>query len=274
MGCPPPSPPGRGCRASAAAGEGRDAHERRPECSPRPSQFGDDRFQHFVHALEDVVVPDAEHSITRALHPLRSLPVLSRLLMMLTAVKLDNEPFRHAGEVRDVRSDRNLPAELVSAQASIAHAIPQQSLCVRRGATEGTGSSRGVHEWNCSRPPLTPGPSPGGRGEMDNTPSRGRREMGNTPSRGRGEPDMERPSPWPLPGGEGKRGVPHPLPVGEGAAIAPGEGCLPITISPGGAGATWTARRWSRGRGAGTRFLPPQERRTGGRSRCRGRAAP
>jgi hypothetical protein len=53
------------------------------------------------------------------------------LLRVLAAIDLHDERGRHAQEVHDVRSDRNLAAELGAPESAIAQVIPQAVLRFR-----------------------------------------------------------------------------------------------------------------------------------------------
>ncbi len=65
----------------------------------------------------------------------RAFELLNQALVVLTSVYFDYQPRSQAYEVRDVRSERSLPAESITAQATVAKESPQQTLGICRVAT-------------------------------------------------------------------------------------------------------------------------------------------
>jgi hypothetical protein len=75
-----------------------------------------DRVQHAVDVFDDVIVPEADDAIALSFQPARSLNVscLFDTRAMLGAVDFDQNAHSHAGEVRDIGTDGNLPAEVTT----------------------------------------------------------------------------------------------------------------------------------------------------------------
>jgi hypothetical protein len=71
-------------------------------------------FHDAIHIPGYVVVPKPKHAISLFLQPPRS-NIIARfvsILAMLRTVNFDQQPSRHAGKIRDVRTDWDLSAEM------------------------------------------------------------------------------------------------------------------------------------------------------------------
>ncbi len=77
-------------------------------------EFVVDRCQNAIEILQDIIVPEAKHPIALLLKILApdnvSLGVWRK--HVLASVNLDNDPCIVAGEIREERADRSLPAEV------------------------------------------------------------------------------------------------------------------------------------------------------------------
>lgn len=77
-------------------------------------EFVVDRCQNAIEVLQDIIVPEAKHPIALLLKILApdnvNLGVWRK--HVLASVNLDNDPCIVAGEIREVRTDRRLPAEV------------------------------------------------------------------------------------------------------------------------------------------------------------------
>ena len=76
---------------------------------------------------KDFIVPKANDAPAALLEPRRTSQV-GIVVSMLTAIRLDNETMRDADEVDDERTDRTLPAKLVTRKTTAAQRGPQTSL--------------------------------------------------------------------------------------------------------------------------------------------------
>jgi hypothetical protein len=87
----------------------------------------EDASQDWVAFDKRLAIGEAKHVKPMRVQLCRSECIdLDRIrLEMLSAVELDEEPCFDAREVRDVLANGMLPAELVAAEPTIAHALPQ-----------------------------------------------------------------------------------------------------------------------------------------------------
>jgi hypothetical protein len=84
--------------------------------------------------LRHLVVPEAKHFPPAALK-IGVTNIVARAFRVLRSVSLDNQLSANPEKVDNVRTDRDLPAKLESAETAIAHETPQAKLGVsRRGA--------------------------------------------------------------------------------------------------------------------------------------------
>ena len=78
-----------------------------------------DGFGHTLDVHQNIVVPEAQHAPVVIFKPLRA-PGIIRVVNVLAAVNLNDEPMRYAHEITDERTDRSLPAEFVAFKLPIA----------------------------------------------------------------------------------------------------------------------------------------------------------
>ena len=62
------------------------------------------RLENGISALQDVVVPEAKHSIATRLQVLRAQLVVCCLFLMLPSVRFDDDPYLEANKIDDVWS--------------------------------------------------------------------------------------------------------------------------------------------------------------------------
>jgi hypothetical protein len=107
-------------------------------------------LQHAVDVSQNVVIPEAENAVALAFEKSRALRISAGILVMLSAVNLDNESGMMAHEVGDVGPQPNLPPEmsLLSPQA-MSKVPPQLLLGVGRC---GTHLSRSHTVWHDNGP--------------------------------------------------------------------------------------------------------------------------
>ena len=120
-------------------GEGIGAGER-GDCALFLAQLRSQRFQHALHVLQDVRVPEAKHTIALSFQPYGATPIRLRLPIVLPAVELHDQPVVDAEEVHEVGPNRHLATELVAVEASGAQAPPQGPLCIRGFSAEVSGT--------------------------------------------------------------------------------------------------------------------------------------
>jgi len=100
-------------------------------------------FAHAIDVGQNLLVPEAQHSIVLALKILRpafiALPFA--FIAMLVSVKLDNEPCIGTEEICDERTNRVLPPEFVACEVSISKTAPEDAFAVGRVFAEITGVS-------------------------------------------------------------------------------------------------------------------------------------
>jgi hypothetical protein len=77
-------------------------------------------FEHTVHILHHVVIPESKHEVTHRLQDSGSIRITFPVVVVLTAVKLHDQFGIHAEEIDDKAIDRRLPFELPSCQSTIA----------------------------------------------------------------------------------------------------------------------------------------------------------
>ena len=70
------------------------------------------------------VIPEPQHAKAAFAKVVVPCPVVSKLLRVLATVELDHHSLGQAREVRNVRADGVLPAELVAAQLAPTKVVP------------------------------------------------------------------------------------------------------------------------------------------------------
>lgn len=92
-----------------------------------------DRVEHGFPFVENLSVPEPEDFVSLRLEPSVPMPIPRRFPVksVLLAVNLDHQAPRMANEIRDVRADRNLTAELQAGEAMRLEGVPE--LAFRRG---------------------------------------------------------------------------------------------------------------------------------------------
>jgi hypothetical protein len=90
--------------------------------------------QNAVNILHVIVVPEPDNATAFANKKCRP-PLISGVVGMLPAVKLDDEPQLVAGEVAKVRTDGRLPSEVMHLERLLTKVMPEQLLHFGRVAT-------------------------------------------------------------------------------------------------------------------------------------------
>src|SRR4051794_10635856 len=89
--------------------------------------------------LKDIVIPEADH--TPSARGKKRVAPFVRCLAVLPAIDLDGQPALNRREVRNIGTDRHLPAKLDAGEAAIAQQTPHQPLDIGAAAPK---TPRGV----------------------------------------------------------------------------------------------------------------------------------
>jgi hypothetical protein len=84
-----------------------------------------DRFEHTIDVIQDLLVPETQHSATLALQIFRAalIGLPFALLAVLAAIKLDYLARLETKEVTDVGADQALPPEFCAVKLTIAQPL-------------------------------------------------------------------------------------------------------------------------------------------------------
>ncbi|MGC1191992.1 MAG: hypothetical protein WA861_15475, partial [Candidatus Binatus sp.] len=89
-----------------------------------------DRAKHLVHTLKHLAIPESKHSITLRLEKRSTDFVFARSLNMLRPIEFDDKPSFSRAKIREVRSDRMLPAKFRAPHLTGPQMAPQDSFRV------------------------------------------------------------------------------------------------------------------------------------------------
>jgi hypothetical protein len=95
--------------------------------------------------FDNIIVPEAQHAKLLRLQPLGTLAVVFHAFRVLAAVKLDDEPGRQAGEVRDIATNRNLAPKPETFELLGTQIAPQAPLGIGRIPAKRAGALDGHH---------------------------------------------------------------------------------------------------------------------------------
>ena len=84
-------------------------------------------FKHRFRSLQHFVVPEPDHAKPEPREILRAFKFIQQMLVVLASIYFHDQTRPVAHEIRDVRPERNLPAESIATQVTIANEMPQQS---------------------------------------------------------------------------------------------------------------------------------------------------
>ena len=105
-----------------------------------------DRFHDAVDILGDVVVPESKHAISLFLQPRHTNAIvrLISILAMLRTIDFNQQPRRHAPEIRDIRSNRYLTAEVRPIEIELPQMMPKLlfGICCRAAKASRSEVSR------------------------------------------------------------------------------------------------------------------------------------
>jgi len=83
-----------------------------------------DRLDDIVGTEQDVVIPEPQRAKAAGSQRRISMPVVPRLIEMLTAIQLDHDPRLDADEIADINAEGMLPPELEASQLAAVQATP------------------------------------------------------------------------------------------------------------------------------------------------------
>ena len=132
------------------------AGEKERGATPGVEQFLADGLDHAFSVFQHIIVPEADDSVAEAFDGFR--PVSIDLLAMLPAVEFDDQVRVPAGEVGDVRTDRELTDELCAFELARAEVTPQALFGVRGISPKFSCVRRQAFFRQCRSP--SPQPSP------------------------------------------------------------------------------------------------------------------
>jgi len=81
-------------------------------------------LEHDFRLLKHFVVPEPNHAKSEPREISGAIELIKRALIVLASVNFDDQPRSHAYEIRDVGSERHLPAESIAAQMAVADEAP------------------------------------------------------------------------------------------------------------------------------------------------------
>ena len=101
---------------------------------PRTMQFFINPFEHSREVTGDLGIPEADDTISLMLKPKLPLTItLSRLVVVVvSAVKFDDETCGGAEEINNIRTDRSLPPKMRAIDRQFFQGTPQSALVWRR----------------------------------------------------------------------------------------------------------------------------------------------
>jgi hypothetical protein len=90
-----------------------------------------DQVEHFIHAVDDVIILKTEHRVTKLLECVRSAVIAFNLFhsRMSSAIDFDDKFHLAAQKISDIWPNGCLPHELQSTKPAVAQLLPQALLC-------------------------------------------------------------------------------------------------------------------------------------------------
>src|SRR5437879_3115747 len=97
---------------------------------PGSIERGVNTLENSIDIQTDVVIPEAQHTIAFLLQPARPRLItrLSVLRSMLRSIDFNNKACRHTGKIRNIGTDRNLPAKMTALHRQPSKMAPQSFL--------------------------------------------------------------------------------------------------------------------------------------------------
>jgi hypothetical protein len=119
-----------------------------------PFELAAYRLQHAVKVVENVVVPKPDDAVPVTRELGAALVVGFHPFAMLTAIKLDDQLARRAGEIGNTSTDRMLPPKLPWYDA-LAQGSPENPLDIRALLAQASRDQRSRSQWQRHPPPLS-----------------------------------------------------------------------------------------------------------------------
>jgi hypothetical protein len=103
-----------------------------------------DRVHNAFEIAENLVIPESQHAIAVCLKKARALFIAQPFVVeaMLRAVYLDDNARAMTGEIRIIRADRGLSAEMTVLDFELPELCPKLTFCRRRLTSQLTGAGR------------------------------------------------------------------------------------------------------------------------------------
>jgi hypothetical protein len=102
---------------------------------------GGNRFKNPRHIEQDVVIPESQNAIIPFDKPFVANHI-ARIIRVLPAINLDDEPTLPANEVDNIAINRLLPNKFVTTQAARSQPMPQRIFRIGRDAAQASGAAR------------------------------------------------------------------------------------------------------------------------------------
>jgi hypothetical protein len=130
-------------------------------------EFGQERLQYPIQILNYVIVPDADHPITKGGQLAVALPVFVTI-RVLAAVEFNNQALLATHEIDVVPTDRLLADEFEASELPSANACPQREFCSSQGTPQRARTLSepfilAPHRGNLSASEACPSPRPSPR---------------------------------------------------------------------------------------------------------------
>jgi len=131
---------------------------------------GTDLGQDTIHICQNITIPEAQHAKPFGFKKQISVMVIFSLIMMLHAIRFDNQFAFQTDEIRNVRPNPCLPTKFCPFNLSVAEGVPKAALGNRHALAEffvslGNGMVRRLfHTSHPSAACAAPSLSPEGRG--------------------------------------------------------------------------------------------------------------
>jgi hypothetical protein len=93
-------------------------------------------LQHAIGVLNNVIIPKSQNEITLRFQHRSPILITCLLLVMLSAIKLDDELGVSTAEVGNEAINRHLSLELPTSETAIAQSKPEQPLCIGLSPTQ------------------------------------------------------------------------------------------------------------------------------------------
>jgi len=109
-------------------------------CAERAVNLGVDSLQHAIDIFVNFIVPDSKNAEAFLFQPPCASFIAQFVLLVAVslAIEFDEQTCGHAGEIGDVRADRNLSAAMRTLEFESPQVTPDPLLCVSRCSAKPT----------------------------------------------------------------------------------------------------------------------------------------